>query len=97
MKVLVTGVKGQLGFDVVNELAKRGHEAVGVDIAEMDITDKEAVVRVFQNVKPQAVVHCAAWTAVDAAEEEENIPNVRAINAYGTKFIADEWQRFSAI
>ncbi len=93
MKVLVTGVKGQLGFDVVNELAKRGHEAVGVDIAEMDITDKEAVVRVFQNVKPQAVVHCAAWTAVDAAEEEENIPNVRAINAYGTKFIADECKK----
>lgn len=93
MKVLVTGVNGQLGFDVVNELAKRGHEAVGVDIAEMDITDKEAVVRVFQNVKPQAVVHCAAWTAVDAAEEEENIPNVRAINAYGTKFIADECKK----
>lgn len=93
MKVLVTGVRGQLGFDVVNELAKRGHEAVGVDIAEMDITDKEAVVRVFQNVKPKAVVHCAAWTAVDAAEEEENIPNVRAINAYGTKFIADECKK----
>ena len=89
MKVLVTGVKGQLGFDVVNELKKRGHVAVGVDIAEMDITDAEKVNSVMTEVKPDAVVHCAAWTAVDVAEDEENIPKVRAINAGGTRNIAE--------
>ena len=72
MIVLVTGVKGQLGFDVVNELTKRGHEAVGVDIAEMDITDKLSVDTVISSVRPQAVIHCAAWTAVDAAEDNED-------------------------
>ena len=87
MKVLVTGVKGQLGFDVVNELNKRGHEAVGVDIAEMDITDKLSVDTVISSVKPQAVIHCAAWTAVDAAEDNED--KVRAVNATGTKYIAE--------
>lgn len=96
MKVLVTGVKGQLGFDVVNELKSRVHEAVGVDIAEMDITDKEAVERVLQSVKPQAVIHCAAWTAVDAAEEEENVPKVRAINAEGTRYIAEECKKLGS-
>lgn len=89
MKVLVTGVKGQLGFDVVNELEKRGHTAVGVDIAEMDITDAEKVNSVITEVNPDAVVHCAAWTAVDVAEDEENIPKVRAINAGGTRNIAE--------
>lgn len=89
MKVLVTGVKGQLGFDVVNELKKRGHVAVGVDIAEMDITDAEKVNLVMTEVKPDAVVHCAAWTAVDAAEDEVNIPKVREINAGGTRNIAE--------
>ena len=89
MKVLVTGVKGQLGFDVVNELEKRGHTAVGVDIAEMDITDAQKVNSVITEVNPDAVVHCAAWTAVDAAEDEENIPKVRAINAGGTRNIAE--------
>ena len=69
MKVLVTGVKGQLGYDVMNELAKRGYEGVGVDVAEMDITDSEAVEKVISEVHPDKVVHCAAWTAVDAAEE----------------------------
>ena len=93
MKVLVTGVKGQLGYDIVSELNNRGHEAIGVDIAEMDITDKEAVERVLQSVKPQAVIHCAAWTAVDAAEEEENVSKVRAINADGTKYIAEECKK----
>ena len=88
MKVLVTGVKGQLGYDVVNELTKRGHEAIGVDIAEMDITDKNSVDAVISRVQPQAVIHCAAWTAVDAAEDEENIPKVRAVNATGTQYIA---------
>lgn len=88
MKVLVTGVKGQLGHDVVNELNKRGHEAVGVDIDEMDITDCESVARVMKSVAPQALVHCAAWTAVDAAEEEGNLSKVRAVNVNGTAFLA---------
>ncbi len=89
MKALVTGVKGQLGYDVVNELTKRGHEAIGVDIEEMDITDFESVNRVIAEAAPDVVIHCAAWTAVDAAEEEENIPKVRAVNAEGTQNIAD--------
>lgn len=88
MKFLVTGVKGQLGFDVVNELEKRGHEAVGVDIEEMDITDENSVNRVIKEANPQVVIHCAAWTAVDAAEDEENIPKVMAVNAKGTEYIA---------
>lgn len=88
MKVLVTGVKGQLGYDVVNELKKRGHEAIGVDIADMDITDGSAVDKVITEVNPDAVIHCAAWTAVDAAEDENNIPKVRAVNANGTHNIA---------
>lgn len=88
MKVLVTGVKGQLGHDVVNELTKRGHNAVGVDIDEMDITDKKSVDNVIGKTNPDAVIHCAAWTAVDLAEEAENIDTVRAVNAYGTKYIA---------
>ena len=88
MKVLVTGVAGQLGHDVVSELEKRGHEAVGVDVQEMDITDGAAVERVIAQVKPEAVIHCAAWTAVDAAEDEENREKVRAINADGTEHIA---------
>ena len=71
MKVLVTGVKGQLGYDVVNELEKRGHVAVGVDIEEMDITDKVSVDKVIKEISPEAVIHCAAWTAVDAAEDED--------------------------
>lgn len=90
MKVLVTGVKGQLGNDVVNELKKRGHEAVGVDIDEMDITDKNRVHEVLQSVKPNSVIHCAAWTAVDAAEDVENREKVFAINSLGTKYLAEE-------
>lgn len=88
MKVLVTGVKGQLGFDVVNELTKRGHDAVGVDISDMDVTDAESVNRVMQKVKPDAVIHCAAWTAVDAAEDNED--KVRLVNAVGTENIVKE-------
>ena len=88
MKVLVTGVKGQLGYDTVNELEKRGHSAVGVDIEEMDITNAEEVNRVIKDVNPDAVIHCAAWTAVDSAEDEENIPKVRSVNAKGTENIA---------
>lgn len=93
MKVLVTGVGGQLGFDVVNELKRRGHIAVGVDVAEMDITDQSAVSRVMGETKPDAVIHCAAWTAVDAAEDEGNIKKVRAINADGTQNIATECKK----
>lgn len=107
MKVFVTGVGGQLGHDIINELHKRGHAGVGSDIAPeysgiadgsavttapyfpMDITDKTSVEQVLQQVQPDAVIHCAAWTAVDAAEEEANIPKVRAINAAGTQNIAD--------
>lgn len=89
MKVLVTGVKGQLGFDCLNELTKRGHEAIGIDIQELDITDNAAVHSYIKNINPEAVIHCAAWTAVDAAEDEENIPKVRAVNADGTRNIAE--------
>ncbi len=88
MKALVTGVKGQLGFDVVNELKNRGHDAVGVDIEEMDITDPESVSRVIGEAAPDVVIHCAAWTAVDAAEDPENIAKVRAVNAGGARNIA---------
>ncbi len=88
MKVLVTGVKGQLGYDCVNELTKRGHEAVGVDIEDMDITDPASVDQVMKAVHPDAVIHCAAWTAVDAAEEKENIEKVTLVNAAGTENIA---------
>lgn len=86
MKVLVTGVAGQLGYDVVNELEKRGHTAIGVDIKEMDITDAAVCERVITNAAPDAVIHCAAWTAVDAAEDNEE--KVRAVNAQGTENIA---------
>ena len=106
MKVFVTGVCGQLGHDVVNELISRGHEAVGSDITEkyagaddgsavlsapyeqLDIIDSDAVKAVLTKVVPDAVVHCAAWTAVDAAEDEENRARVYAVNADGTKNIA---------
>ena len=91
MKFFVTGVGGQLGHDVMNELSSRGHEGVGSDIApsysgiadgspvttmpyvQLDITDKEAVAKVIREVNPDAVIHCAAWTAVDAAEDEETV------------------------
>ena len=89
MKVLVTGSRGQLGSDVISALERRGHTPVGVDIEEMDITDKDAVCSVISRIRPDVVIHCAAWTAVDAAEDEENIPRVYAINADGTKYIAD--------
>ena len=89
MKVLVTGVKGQLGYDVMNELAKRGYEGVGVDVDEMDITDRAAVERVIGEVHPDKVVHCAAWTAVDAAEDEDKQEKVKLVNVNGTQNIAD--------
>lgn len=111
MKVFVTGVGGQLGHDVMNELAKRGYEGIGSDIqpeysgeqdgsavtgmpyVQLDITDKDAVNRVICQIKPDAVVHCAAWTAVDAAEDDENLEKVRAINAGGTQNIADSCKK----
>lgn len=88
MKVLVTGVKGQLGFDCVNELRKRNHDAIGVDIDEMDITDASSVKNVINEIKPDAVIHCAAWTAVDAAEDEDKKDIVHLVNAIGTENIA---------
>ena len=86
MKVFVTGSKGQLGYDVVNELEKRGHTAIGVDIEELDITDAEAVDKMITEAAPDAVIHCAAWTAVDAAEDNEE--KCRQVNVYGTENIA---------
>ncbi len=86
MKVLVTGVKGQLGFDVVNELTKRNMEAVGVDIDEMDITDAASVDKVIKAAAPDAVIHCAAFTAVDAAEDNEEL--CRKVNVEGPRNIA---------
>lgn len=86
MRVFVTGVKGQLGHDVMNELAKRGYEGIGVDVEEMDITDQDAVRRVMREAKADKVVHCAAWTAVDAAEDA--VETCRKVNALGTENIA---------
>ena len=86
MKVFVTGVKGQLGHDVMNELAKRGLEGIGVDVEEMDITDAEACERVIKAAAPEAVIHCAAYTAVDAAEDNEEL--CRRVNGQGTRNIA---------
>lgn len=107
MKFFVTGVGGQLGHDVMNELAKRGYEGVGSDVqpdysgvsdgsavtampyVQLDITDKEAVTKVITEIKPDAVIHCAAWTAVDMAEDDDKVDKVRAVNAGGTQNIAD--------
>ncbi len=88
MKVFVTGAKGQLGSDVIKELENRGHEGFGTDIDELDITDGEAVEKMIVKTAPDAVIHCAAWTAVDLAEEEENVEKVRAVNSTGTENIA---------
>lgn len=114
MKVLVTGVAGQLGHDVMNGLAKRGYEGVGSDIApsysgiedgtavttmpyvSLDITDADAVNRVITEVNPDAVVHCAAWTAVDLAEDEDKQDKVHAINVNGTQYIADACKKIDA-
>lgn len=99
MKAFVTGVGGQLGHDVMDELAKRGYEGIGSDIlpsvdteypyVQLDITNAEAVEKAISEVNPDVVVHCAAWTAVDAAEDEENKPKVKAINVDGTQNIAN--------
>ena len=107
MKVFVTGVGGQLGHDVMNELARRDYEGIGSDVkaeysgiqdgsavtgmpyVALDITDRDAVISVINKVQPDVIVHCAAWTAVDAAEEEDNKPLVYRINAVGTKNMAE--------
>lgn len=106
MKIFVTGVGGQLGYDVMNELKKRGIKGVGSDILPecdkyeryipMDITDRAQVEEVITSAMPDAVIHCAAWTAVDAAEDEENKSKVRAINADGTKNIAEVCKKIGA-
>ena len=106
MKIFVTGVAGQLGHDVMNELAKRGYEGIGSDVApeyagiqdgsavtkmayvSLDITNKEAVEQTLEQIQPDVVVHCAAWTAVDMAEDDDKVEKVRAVNAGGTENIA---------
>ncbi|MBR6273708.1 MAG: dTDP-4-dehydrorhamnose reductase [Lachnospiraceae bacterium] len=95
MKIFVTGACGQLGHDVINAAKARGHEAVGSDIFQdteyvsLDITDREAVNSVIAEIKPDVIVHCAAWTAVDAAEDEENAEKVDKINRLGTLYISE--------
>ncbi|WP_418787198.1 dTDP-4-dehydrorhamnose reductase [Holdemanella biformis] len=114
MKVFVTGVAGQLGHDVMNELASRGYVGVGTDLAEsysgiqdgtyvtmaeyvsLDITNKEAVMNTIKSVKPDVVVHCAAWTAVDLAEDEDKQAKVKAINVDGTQNIANACKEIDA-
>lgn len=114
MKVFVTGVNGQLGHDVMNELYKRGYEATGSDIADtyvgindfspvttmpyvkLDITDTEEVNRVISRLKPDVVIHCAAWTAVDMAEDDDKVELVRNVNAHGTENIAKACKNIDA-
>lgn len=113
MKVLVTGVCGQLGHDVMLELHRRGYEGIGTDIApeymgtvkdgavaampyiSLDLTDPEAVLRAIRKVRPDAVIHCAAWTAVDAAEDEDKRERVLAINEGGTRHLAEAAREIS--
>lgn len=107
MKFFITGVNGQLGHDVMNELLKRGYEGVGSDIqlaysgvsdgsavttapyVALDITDKDAVEKIIKDIKPDAVIHCAAWTAVDMAEDDDKVEKVRAVNVGGTQNMVD--------
>jgi len=114
MKVFVTGVGGQLGHDVMNELAKRGYEGIGTDIApvysgaadgspvttmpyvQLDITDKAAVEKTISEIRPDVVIHCAAWTAVDMAEDDDKVEKVRAVNAGGTQNIASACKAIDA-
>ena len=96
MKVLVTGVNGQLGYDVVLELKKRQFEVIETDRNKMDITNRENVEKFISENHPDAVVHCAAWTAVDAAEEPENFDKVRAVNVEGTRYIAEACKKINA-
>ena len=114
MKVFVTGVAGQLGHDVMNELAKRGIEGVGTDMApvyagiqdgsavttmpyvSLDITDADAVEKTIEEIHPDAIVHCAAWTAVDMAEDDDKVAKVRAVNVGGTQNIANAAKKIDA-
>ena len=114
MKIFVTGVAGQLGHDVMNDLAARGYEGIGTDIApqysgaddgtavikmpyvSLDITDRDAVEKTITELKPDVVVHCAAWTAVDLAEDDDKKAKVHAINADGTQNIADACKKIDA-
>ena len=114
MKVFVTGVAGQLGHDVMNELAKRGIEGVGTDMApayagiqdgsavttmpyvSLDITDAAAVEKTIEEIHPDAIVHCAAWTAVDMAEDDDKVAKVRAVNVGGTQNIANAAKKIDA-
>lgn len=114
MRVFVTGVNGQLGHDVMNELYKRGYEATGSDIADtyvgindfspvttmpyvkLDITDTEEVNRVISRLEPDVVIHCAAWTAVDMAEDDDKVELVRNVNAHGTENIAKACKNIDA-
>lgn len=106
MKAFITGVGGQLGYDVMNELSERGYDCVGSDILEttdnnypyvqLDITDKTAVEAALGEIKPDVVIHCAAWTAVDAAEDEDNKPKVYAVNVTGTKNIAEACKKLDS-
>ena len=103
MKVFVTGIAGQLGHDTILELEKRGYEGIGSDIqseysgvgqltvpyVQLDITDEKAVKQTVERIQPDVIIHCAAWTAVDAAEDAENKEKVHAINALGTQYIAE--------
>ena len=105
MKVLVTGTSGQLGYDVMEELLKRGHEAIGADRSggegkfkkvRLDITDAKKVSEVVEELKPDAIIHCAAWTNVDGAEAPENLEKVRAVNVEGTKNLAEAGKKVDA-
>ncbi len=96
MKIIVTGAKGQLGKDLVEELNKRGHTVIGADKEELDITDLRAVSCFLKSEKPDAVIHCAAWTAVDAAEKSENEKICRLVNKTGTENIAKLCRELSA-
>ena len=109
MKIFVTGVNGQLGHDVMNELAKRNIDGIGSDLkpvysgvadgsavtvmpyVALDITDKESVHKVIDEIHPDAVIHCAAWTAVDMAEDDDKVELARKVNAGGTQNIAPSW------
>lgn len=105
MKVLVTGTSGQLGFDVMQELLKRGYEGIGADRSDtdadfghviLDITDAKRVMEVVKKIKPDAIVHCAAWTNVDGAEEPDNLAVVRAVNVDGTRNLAEACKKIDA-
>ena len=105
MKVLVTGTSGQLGYDVMMELIRRGHEAIGADRSDtdaefehvlLDITDRDRVFEMVSEIKPDAIIHCAAWTNVDGAEEPENLKVVRAVNVEGTKNLAEACKKIDA-